>query len=315
MDRLQIRPAEQEDIPQILEVLRASLGETPMLKRTPELWAWKHHLNPFGSSIVLVAVSENRIAGVRAFMRWELATPQGDVLRCVRPVDTATHPDFARRGIFRSLTLGALDVARDDGVHLVFNTPNAQSGPGYLAMGWGEVGRIGVLVRIRIGPAVTRTLEENPSVSELAAGVKPFHPVTEPPRRPAGLRTVRTGRYQSWRFGDHPTVRYGLVSDIHGAAVLRAGVRSGRAELVLSDLLGGAGRKAVSAVGRMNRARYVAGFFSPGSPERSAAMAGGMLPLPGVSALRLVALPLVDLDFDVFNPRSWDMATSDLELL
>ncbi|MGH8915715.1 MAG: hypothetical protein ACRDZM_14515, partial [Acidimicrobiia bacterium] len=61
--------------------------------------------------------------------------------------------------------------------------------------------------------------------------------------------------------------------------------------------------------------RYMAGFFSKGSPERRSAMAAGMLPMPGVRALRLVALPLTDIDIDVFDLGCWDIATSDLELL
>jgi hypothetical protein len=59
----------------------------------------------------------------------------------------------------------------------------------------------------------------------------------------------------------------------------------------------------------------MAGFFAKGTPERAAAVAGGMIPVPGVQALRLVALPLADVDIDVFDLGCWDIATSDLELL
>jgi hypothetical protein len=59
----------------------------------------------------------------------------------------------------------------------------------------------------------------------------------------------------------------------------------------------------------------MAGFFSKGSPERAAARAAGMIPVPGMKALRLVALPLSDVDIDVFDLGFWDIATSDLELL
>lgn len=315
MGDLEIRPAQQRDIPQILDVLKAALGETPMLRRTPELWDWKHARNPFGRSLVLVAMAGSRIAGVRAMMRWELTTPEGGVLRCLRPVDTATHPDFARRGVFRELTMSAIELARSEKVDLVFNTPNARSGPGYLAMGWSEVGDIGVMARVRIGPVVGTHEGEPPNVFDLARGAGPFRTVAEASRRPAGLRTVRSEGYQAWRFGAHPTVPYGSVPDERGAAVLRAGVRRGRPELVLSDLLGGAGRSAIRAAARMNRARYIAGYFSPGSPERAASFAGGMIPVPRTTGLRLVALPLTDLDIDVFNLSSWDVSTSDFELL
>ena len=63
-------------------------------------------------------------------------------------MDTATHPDFQGKGIFTTLTLGAIPDLRDDGVDLVFNTPNDKSRPGYLKMGWSEVGRVPVGIRL-----------------------------------------------------------------------------------------------------------------------------------------------------------------------
>jgi GNAT superfamily N-acetyltransferase len=309
------REAKPEDVDEILRVLRAALGETPVLRRTPELWAWKHESNPFGASIVLLATSGDRIAGVRALMQWQLTTPEGDTIRCVRPVDTATHPDFERQGIFRRLTMESLDLARQRGIDLVFNTPNPQSGAGYLSMGWREVAPIGVMVRPRAGKAVPAVPGSAPSLSEVIPAATAFRAVEAPDRPPRGLRTRRDLAYQDWRFGSHPTVRYGLVGSERGAAVVRAGVRSGRTELVVSDLLGEAGARNLRRSHRAHRARYMAGFFSKGSPERAAARAAGMIPVPGMKALRLVALPLSDVDIDVFDLGFWDIATSDLELL
>ncbi len=40
-------------------------------------------------------------------------------------------------------------MRQHDGVDVVFNTPNDQSRPGYLKMGWSEVGRVPVAVRLR----------------------------------------------------------------------------------------------------------------------------------------------------------------------
>jgi len=309
------REATPEDVDQILEVLKAALGETPLLKRTRRQWSWKHEVNPFGRSIILLATSGDRIAGVRALMRWRLLAPSGTVIDCVRPVDTATHPDFERQGIFRRLTLEALDLARDQGVHLVFNTPNARSGAGYLSMGWREVGNIGALVRPRLGRAVAASGNAAPSLADVVPSAGAFQPVDVQHRPPRGLRTPRSLEYQAWRFGAHPTVRYGIVGSEGGGAVLRPGVRGQRAELVLSDLLGTAGPAEVRRAGRANRTRYMAGFFAKGSPERRSAVAGGMIPVPGLDALRLVALPLADVDIDVFDLGCWDIATSDLELL
>ncbi|MGH3649400.1 MAG: hypothetical protein ACRDU9_01725, partial [Acidimicrobiia bacterium] len=85
--------------------------------------------------------------------------------------------------------------------------------------------------------------------------------------------------------------------------------------LVASDILGVAHPSAVSRAAQISRARYMAGWFSPASPKRPAAIRGGLLPMPGARALRLVAMPLTELEDDPFDLSSWDLSTSDLELL
>lgn len=311
-----IREGTDADIGQILAVLRRALGETPLLRRTPELFRWKHHDNPFGRSVVLVAESGDRVVGVRAMMRWELRTRGGEMVRCLRPVDTATDPEYTRRGIFRNLTMSALEIARTEGVQLVFNTPNPRSAPGYLDMGWAEVGWIGGLVRPRFGPAA-HPKTDPPPPDDLVADVEAFVPTPRADRPPLGLRTARSPQYWEWRFNRHPTARYGWVAQPggDGGAVVRAAVRRGRSETSISDLLGGFAGEAVRRVVARSRARYVATWFSPGTPERRAAIRAGLLPVPGLRTLRLLALPLTPLDLEVHRMESWDLATSDLELL
>lgn len=139
---MQIREATELDIPEILKVLKASLGETSS-KKTEAVWRYKHLNNPFGKSLVLVAEENNKLIGVRAFMRWEWQLSDR-VFSAFRAVDTATHPDHQGKGIFKKLTLTALDLAKEQGNDFIFNTPNTQSKPGYLKMGWQEVDNIRV---------------------------------------------------------------------------------------------------------------------------------------------------------------------------
>lgn len=319
MSEITIREAAQSDEKGILATLRLALGETPLLQRSTELWAWKHRLNPFGESIVMVAEAGGVVAGVRALMRWDLITPSGSRLRCARPVDTATHPQFTRRGIFRNLTMTALEVARDQSVDLVFNTPNQKSAPGYLDMGWRHVSWVGAQVRPRLGPSLAPSESEPPAIERLAPSMSAGSriPGDLPLRDPRGLRTPRTEKYLSWRFAQHPTASYGWVraEAAEGVLVARASSRGGKSELVVSDLIGEVRPDLIGRAARAARARYLAGWFSPSSPERRIAIRGGMVPVPGLKTLRLVALPLNSLDVDPFDIRSWDICTSDLELL
>jgi len=310
---ISVRPAREGDVDEILSVLSAALGESPLLQRTPELFNWKHHDNPFGTSILLVAEEAGSIVGVRAFMRWKLITPKGNEVRCVRAVDTATHPDYQGRGVFRELTMSAVEQARSEGVHLIFNTPNDASGAGYLKMGWAEVGRVRPLVRPRLG----RSAGVGPDGITSLRSVIPAAETLTPrnlERPPMGLRTPRSLEYQSWRYLGHPTARYGWVSDeFGGGAVVRSSARRGRTELLVSELL--AGTRLIRRLAKSHKARYLAGVFSRGTPERLSAMKAGMFSPPGVPGLRLVARPLTELDVDVSDMASWDLSLGDLELL
>ena len=142
---LDIRPAEPEDRDAIITLLQRSLGSDGD-PRYPELFAWKHDTNRFGPSPMWVATDGGRVVAFRALMRWEFVRG-GKVLRAVRAVDTATDPDYQGRGLFRALTMHGLESVRAEGVDFVFNTPNDQSRPGYLKMGWREVGRLPAAVR------------------------------------------------------------------------------------------------------------------------------------------------------------------------
>lgn len=312
-----IRPFQNEDLPEVLEVLRLSLGEPPGLTRNEALFAWKHFDNPFGRSLMLIAQENGRIAGFRAFMRWDLVAPNGFTLPCVRAVDTATHPDFQRRGIFRLLTLAGVELARAQGIDLIFNTPNEKSGAGYLTMGWHEVGTVGVMMRPGLGLLRWKRRQEPapPTEAELSlAAADRTAALAFAARAGTGLRTPRTAQYLRWRFESHPTNRYVLATAPDGVAVGRVHNRKGRRELVISELAGRGSHKAASRLRAATRPDYTVTWFSPGLAERRWAIRGGMLPVPGLKALTLMARPLRDLPVDLAW-ENWDFSIGDLELL
>ncbi len=314
-DTITTRQLDERDVLPVLDLLRAALGEPPLLRRTPELFGWKHFDNPFGRSLAVIAEIDDRIVGLRAFMRWDLITPGGGTLRCVRAVDTATHPDYQRRGIFRRLTEETLELAVAQDIDLVFNTPNEKSGAGYLSMGWTEIGQIGVMARPSPRLATDRRPAGSAEPDQFLADPEPAIPLTVNDRSPRGLRTPRNEAYLRWRFGSHPTARYFRVDSADSTAVVRPNIRSGRRELIVADVYGPHPSAAMRQAAKKSRSGYVAAWFSPGSPERAAALRSGLLPVPGVTALTLMARPLKDLDVDIESMDSWDLAISDLELL
>lgn len=137
-----IREPKPEDSEAIIKLLQLSLGESK-LKKTQEIWNFKHEDNPFGKSPVFLAEEDNSLIGVRAFMKWNWQLVN-TVWTSYRAVDTATHPKHQGKGIFKTLTLRALEYVQKKDDCFIFNTPNEKSRPGYLKMGWKQVNKINV---------------------------------------------------------------------------------------------------------------------------------------------------------------------------
>ncbi len=240
---LAIRPADDGDRGEVLALLRRSLGGDGDDPRFAELFAWKHDQNAFGQSPMWVATDEGRVAAFRALMRWEFERG-GQTLRAVRAVDTATDPEYQGRGLFRSLTLHALEEMRADGVDFVFNTPNDQSRPGYLKMGWRQVGHLAASVHFSSPNGVLRAVRSKVAADrwsqDLDVGV-PFsewiaeRTVVERQREPGHMRELRTRWTDEsllWRFGS-PLLKYRVVDEDGTAVVVRSRTRGAALELAV----------------------------------------------------------------------------------
>jgi GNAT superfamily N-acetyltransferase len=329
---LAIRPYERKDEASVLALLSASLGSGPAGERPVEFFRWKHLENPFGQSFMLVAETDGRIVGFRAFMRWRFTTGGGAVT-AVRAVDTATHPDHRGRGIFSRLTLEALGALRG-GVDLVFNTPNEKSLPGYLKMGWRTVGAVPIRVRIRRPVRFARHARSlrryvvarpapSPSVaaphaSEAlrdAEGLSRLLQTTA--RNPGRFSTPRTIDYLRWRYGAAPLLDYRAVGESEGLAIFRVRPRGALreatvAEFIVSEGLRERARHLLRAVSAAADVDHITVSFPAGS-DVERALRRGTVPAPG--GMTLVTNPLsTDIRPDPTELTSWALTLGDLEV-
>ena len=239
-DDVHIRAAGSEDRRAILDLGVRSLGWSGD-DRDAAFFSWKHDENPFGPSPAWVATIADRIVGFRTFLRWELRHPGGDTLHLVRAVDTATDPDHQGKGIFRTLTLTALDELRAMGVDAVFNTPNDPSRPGYLKMGWVELGRpsIGLWARPTVWPRVVRSRVPAELWSQPTPIGRPLAATAQlPEQRPsAHWSTPRDRSFLDWRYGFEP-LQYRCVGDDSAAGIFRVRLRGPNREVALCEWLG-----------------------------------------------------------------------------
>lgn len=210
---MEIRKATEKDIPAIVEVLKASLGES-LVKKSSERWNFKHVDNPFGKSVVLVAVEDQTIIGVRAFMRWQWQMGE-KAFSCFRAVDTATHPQHQGKGIFKKLTLEAIEIAQEGGGDYIFNTPNDKSRPGYIKMGWEEVDKLKVMAYPTSplhwfnGSTRDFSIHKKASAQDLEFVCQKWN---EQKKRGQQLFTPKSTQYLKWRYENNPLQSYEVFS-------------------------------------------------------------------------------------------------------
>jgi GNAT superfamily N-acetyltransferase len=316
-----VRRAVDADRAAVLALLADSLGWARD-DAFAQFFDWKHRQNPFGASPAWVAVTDGEIVGFRTFLRWEFDHPDGRRRRAVRAVDTATAPAYQGRGVFRALTTAAVAEQTDEGVDFVFNTPNDQSRPGYLRMGWTEVGRLPLaarptglagLWRMRTArapaarwPVETNAGEDAPTL----LGADGIATLLDAQPAPRGLRTARSVAYLRWRYGHAPLGYRAIASDddpARGLVVFRLRRRGGAVEAGISELLapGGAAHAGhlVRAVVRAAGADYVA----------RVGRGRGFVPVPGLGP-RLTYRPLADRSAAPAL-HDFDLALGDVELL
>jgi GNAT superfamily N-acetyltransferase len=335
---IDVVPYRDDDLEEVLDLLGVSLGPGPVGRRTSDLFLWKHLRNPFGRSFMLVARGGDRIVGLRAFMRWQFRSG-GDRVVAVRAVDTATHPEYRGRGIFSRLTEEALRELRAH-VDLVFNTPNARSGPGYLKLGWRVVGKVPVSIRVRRplrvarGARSLRRQERRPNASRPPVAAEPAGEVLgtlggslddllrrsdTPGRR---LHTPRTPAYLRWRYGGFPDLDYRAVGvraggDLRGLAIFRLRPRGGLWEASVAEVLVeggdvGAARALLRRVRRAAAADHLAGSFPRRTAVARAAARGGFVRAP--AGPTLMVNPLRGIQPEPTRLSSWGLGLGDLEV-
>ncbi len=338
-----IREYAPADEAPVLGLLNLTLGSGRAFERSSAFFRWKHLLNPFGPSLMLLA-NGSEIVGLRAFLRWQFRSG-GTILHAVRAVDTATHPGYQRLGIFSRLTAACLERAKAEGVHLVFNTPNRFSLPGYLKLGWTYVGHTTVMVRplrpLRMAWSMLarpsaiaqeslshdgdgRGIERGRAVGALLAAEQALDGllVRDDAALAAGIRTARSVAFLRWRYAKVPSLSYGAhwvgEGDLRAAAIYRVTRRRGLRELMLCELFfdeDRAGCRVVRELLQDVSADYAVAHCAWAAPHRRVLLALGFLPAPRMGPHFTVRpLAAIEVGLDPKAAAIWRLSLGDLEV-
>lgn len=139
-----VRVLERADINDYLQLFEKAYGYNDKL--TANYLQWLYVANPHG-----------RAVGFDAFCDGELAAHYVTVPRAYRigstrlpgllSVNTATHPDHQRRGLFTRLAAATYELATNEGYQYIVGVANAQSVHGFLSkLAFEHLGQIGLAV-------------------------------------------------------------------------------------------------------------------------------------------------------------------------
>jgi hypothetical protein len=236
--------------------------------------------------------------------------------------------------------MASLDIARED-TDLIFNTPNSSSRPGYLKMGWQQVGTVATSLRpvrplrLLVGARAAMTRREVPSSPLRDPALPPARDVLRSHaadvaallaagyRDPTRLRTAGGLAYLRWRYADVPGLDYRAVPVFDGPRLAGLGIgrlrhRGGLHEFTLAEVLNAAddarsAARVLRAAARRSGADHVATHVAAGTPTSRALLRSGYVTTDRVG-LTLTTLPLRPIAVDPRDHRSWALALGDLEV-
>lgn len=180
---------------------------------------WRYEDNPVTDGpCILVAREGTEVVGLRCFVIQTFSRGTGRFsVAC--PADAIVHPGHRRRGIFRELTLRALDHLEALGIAVVLNlSANRYSAPAASKLGWQEVGMTRYMYRAGRAGIGTASLKRRPrgrprNLANIRVG--PLDDVRLPKcRHPRTgdqqITNVRNDAFRAWRYRE-PDARFTRV--------------------------------------------------------------------------------------------------------
>jgi hypothetical protein len=233
-------PEDIQIIPEFLNVL--DVAHQHPLTSHMDTFLWKHRDNPSGPSIITYAVDvdNGKVIAMEALSPRKLLF-QGQVYMGYESNDTATHPDYWRRGLFTSLLKLGTDIAIQRNASFLYGFPNLNSKQGFLKHNWRDTGAITVLVRpvhlVKVGFAFLKGRKAiRDFISDMKKGAitdiddqllpKDLEEYFKIRESWINLWTgYRDKPILKWRFLEHPVHCYRIISVEKGFAFVNLGNR------------------------------------------------------------------------------------------
>ena len=142
-----IRIYEEGDEERIFELVKAVQGEgVPEKERWLKGWKWMFVDNPDNTSIIWLAEHNGKIVGQYPAII-ETLKVEDKIIKAAQLIDTMTHPEYRRQGIFSSVGDKALTKMENGEVQFVYCFPTQQVYPLHIKSGWLDVCAFQVMIK------------------------------------------------------------------------------------------------------------------------------------------------------------------------
>jgi len=313
---LTLRPWCDEDQAGILALERAVWGNTEAVD--PVFFDWQYRRNPEGRAVISCAVGPGgmivaQYATIPIPLRFKGTRIVGSL-----SLNTATHPDYRRLGLFTKTAMAVYEQLQRQGIAYTLGFPNENSYPGFVKkLGFADLGRPKILVKILDPVAfvggknvadkwprfaalvrmVTKVLRGRLNSDVYTRELSGFERLRiEDLWEPVDVVVAVDEKWLTWRYMENPIVDYkitvaGNANAPNGLMVSRSFVqtRRGRTGYIMELMLTGkAGLEVVQAlIGRAIDNFEAAGctalcvLASPGSRKFNLIKQCGFLEVPG----------------------------------
>ena len=121
------RPLRPGNEASLLELTEACTGKTITLDQ----WRWLFERNPGGKGVFRLGDHDGRLAGQYVILRQRMMI-DGRETPGAQSLETMTHPDYRRQGMFVTLAKDVYRDAAEAGVEMVYGFPNTASHHGFV---------------------------------------------------------------------------------------------------------------------------------------------------------------------------------------
>ncbi len=193
-------------------------------------WTWKFAKNPFGESVIKLMFDDNKLVGHYAIIPMKVKV-QNKVVKAALSVNTATHPDYERQGIFSYLAEETYKKCQQEGFGFVYGFPNSKIyQPRIKKVGWKGFGKMTALEK-KLEVQMPREMQRRESIHPVEKFDERVNLLWNKTKKSYSVTVPRTQEFLNWRFAEHPTVEYskfifqGGSNEILGYLVLKTYTR------------------------------------------------------------------------------------------